>query len=86
MLQQIEWMQDEEMINDNDPSKLNSLLNIIQFHFVNETYIQGYNLFNRGDCCDSIIIILDGKVKITILDENDKEFTLDYLQKGSVIG
>jgi CRP-like cAMP-binding protein len=66
-------MQDEEMI-------LNSILNGIQFHLEEENYIQGNYLFNACDVCDSIIIILEGKVKITILDENDQDFTLDYLQ------
>ena len=43
-------------------------------------------MFKRGDICDSVIFIIDGKVRITILDENDKEFTIDYLQNGDIIG
>ena len=79
-------MQDEHMVFENDSIDLMSLLNVMQFHLEEEMYIQGYDLFNPGDECDSILFILEGKVRITILDENDKEFTLDYLQKGDIIG
>ena len=46
----------------------------------------GQSLFNVGDKCTEIIVIVAGMIDIIITDGKDVHMTLDLLGKGSVIG
>lgn len=65
------------------------MLNVIKnnehfFHFKN--YPRGALLFNEGDICKSLGIILEGEITISTLTALDKEYTINVLTKGMMFG
>lgn len=53
---------------------------------IRKTYPKNMMLFTEGDKSHSIYMILRGKVKVTIIDENGKEFILSILGPGDYFG
>ena len=61
-------------------------LQAIAQHAVNRTYPKNSVVINEGDNSDSLYIILSGKVKVYLSDENGKEIIIGIQQPGDYFG
>lgn len=61
-------------------------LEIISSHSVIKTYPKNCILINEGDHSDALYVILSGKVKIFLSDENGKEIILNMQEAGEYFG
>lgn len=61
-------------------------LEAIAQHAVNRTYPKNSVVINEGDNSDSLYIILSGKVKAYLSDENGKEIIIGIQQPGDYFG
>jgi CRP/FNR family transcriptional regulator, cyclic AMP receptor protein len=50
------------------------------------TMKKGQTLMMQGDVGDSLIILLAGNARVTMVAQNGREITLDYADAGSVLG
>mgnify|MGYP001565075263 CR=1 FL=1 len=50
------------------------------------TMKKGQTLMMQGDVGDSLIILLAGNVRVTMVAQNGREITLDYAEAGAVLG
>jgi len=55
-------------------------------HAVRRPLKKGEVLFNHGDPADSMVIILDGVVKVSVFTEEGREIVLDYVGSGGILG
>lgn len=53
--------------------------------FVN-TYLRGRFIFQEGESGDTLYIVLKGKVKVCLYDEEGREYVLDVIGKDSFFG
>ena len=51
-----------------------------------KTFKKGSIIFNEGDICDSIGLIVEGEVHISTLTNNDKEYIISSLSKNDFFG
>ena len=51
-----------------------------------ETYKKGSIIFNEGDICNTLGLILNGEVHISTLTNNDKEYIISSLIKNDIFG
>ena len=51
-----------------------------------ETFKKGSIIFNEGDICNTIGLIIDGEVHISTLTSNDKEYIISSLLKDDFFG
>lgn len=49
-------------------------------------YEHGQKLFEQGEHCDDIFIILSGVIDIILWNGKKKHLVLDYMGRGSIIG
>lgn len=63
-----------------------NVLEAIAQHAVNRTYPKNSVVINEGDNSDSLYIILSGKVKVYLSDENGKEIIIGIQQPGDYFG
>ena len=63
-----------------------SVVRELYYRSTHHHYIQNEKLFDIGECCDSIIIIIRGMIDIRITDGMYLYETLDLLGPGSIIG
>lgn len=49
-------------------------------------FARGEPIMHQGDAGDSLYIITSGVVRVSIVAANGREITLDYLEKGAVVG
>jgi len=61
-------------------------IQIIASHGVARRYSKGSILINEGDESDSVYVILEGKVKVYLSDENGKELILRIQGPGEYFG
>jgi len=61
-------------------------IELIASHGVTRRYAKGSVLINEGDESDSLYVILDGKVKVYLSDENGKEVILRIQGAGEYFG
>lgn len=47
---------------------------------------KGQTLLLQGDPGDSLVILLNGNARVTMVAQNGREITLDYADPGSVLG
>lgn len=53
---------------------------------IHKVYEKNETLFQEGDSCQSLFIILEGKVKLSSMDRNGKENIYDIIIPGQSIG
>lgn len=51
-----------------------------------KTYKKGSVVFNEGDICNEIGLIIEGEVHISTLTNNDKEYVISILKKNDIFG
>ena len=51
-----------------------------------KAFDKGYVVFQEGDKGDALYVILNGKVKISLFDENGREYILDVIGKDGFFG
>lgn len=64
------------------PAELEDLLSRATLH----TMRKGDVLLHQGDPGDSLVILLDGTLRISMVSSNGREIILDYAEAGSVLG
>lgn len=64
------------------PCELNDLVSLA----TRATMKKGQTLLLQGDTGDSLIILLTGNARVTMVAQNGREITLDYVDPGSVLG
>jgi CRP-like cAMP-binding protein len=67
------------LLNDNE---MNVLLRIARVRKFNK----GYVIFSEGDTRSALHILLNGKVKVSVYDEEGKEYILDLIGEGGFFG
>jgi CRP-like cAMP-binding protein len=50
------------------------------------TMKKGQSLLHQGDPGDSLVILLSGNARVTMVAQNGREITLDYADPGAVLG
>ena len=65
-----------------NPDELTELLRVA----TKATMKKGQTLLLQGDAGDSLIILLTGNTRVTMVAQNGREITLDYGNPGSVLG
>jgi CRP/FNR family cyclic AMP-dependent transcriptional regulator len=64
------------------PGEIDRILALsVERHFEN-----GQSIFIKGDEGTSMMIVLEGKVLISVLSEGGKEITLNYIEAGGIFG
>lgn len=64
------------------PVEIDRILSFaVEKHFEN-----GQSIFMAGDDGTSMMIVLEGKVQISALSEDGKEITLNYIERGGILG
>lgn len=61
-------------------------LNAINAHAVTKTYAKNTVIINEGDVSDSLYLILNGRVKVYLSDEDGKEVILNTQGPGEYFG
>ncbi len=61
-------------------------LDMLASHAVVRDYARGDTLMRQGDDGDSLLILLSGVARVSIVSANGREITLDYLERGAVVG
>ncbi|MFQ5995057.1 MAG: Crp/Fnr family transcriptional regulator [Acidiferrobacterales bacterium] len=61
-------------------------LNALASHAVTKTYPKNSVIINEGDHTDSLYVILSGKVKIFLTDEQQREVIVDIQRPGDYFG
>jgi len=61
-------------------------LGVIEKHANSRRYPKNAIILNEGDSSDSLYVILSGKVKVYLNDENGKEVSLNYQEAGEYFG
>lgn len=51
-----------------------------------KSYTKGSIIFNEGDVCDELGLIIKGEVHISTLTNNDKEYIISILTKDDIFG
>ena len=51
-----------------------------------KTFKKGSIIFNEGDICDNIGLIVEGEIHISTLTNNDKEYIISSLSKNDFFG
>ncbi|TNV74196.1 hypothetical protein FGO68_gene562 [Halteria grandinella] len=57
----------------------------MHYRLILENYEKGAKIFSRGHDCQNIFFIVQGEMELYI-DQNNKEFELDTLTPGSIVG
>ncbi len=61
-------------------------LDALSSHAVTKTYPKNSVIINEGDRTDSMYVIMSGRVKIVLTDENQKEVIIDIQHPGDYFG
>ena len=61
-------------------------LDALSSHAVTKTYPKNSVIINEGDRTDSMYVIMSGRVKIVLTDENQKEVIIDIQHAGDYFG
>ncbi|MFZ2801797.1 MAG: cyclic nucleotide-binding domain-containing protein, partial [Syntrophorhabdus sp.] len=51
-----------------------------------KTFNKGYMVFEEGEKRDTLYIVLKGRVKISLYDEDGREYILDIISKDGFFG
>ncbi|HBA54556.1 MAG TPA: hypothetical protein DCZ04_08940 [Syntrophorhabdus aromaticivorans] len=51
-----------------------------------KTFDKGYQMFEEGEKRDTLYIVLEGRVKVSVYDENGREYILDIIGKDGFFG
>ncbi|MCU7857223.1 MAG: cyclic nucleotide-binding domain-containing protein, partial [Candidatus Thiodiazotropha sp. (ex Lucinoma borealis)] len=61
-------------------------LALIEQRMVRRTYPRNTIILSEGDNSDSLYVILSGRVKVYLTDENGKEAIINYQEEGEYFG
>ena len=73
---------EHSLFADCDEAELADL--ILRGHFVE--YSKGEDMIVQGDAGDSLLILLSGNVRTSMIASNGHEIVLDYAEPGQVLG
>ena len=82
MKQYLERVRDASFFSVLSDDELTVLLKIAKVR----KFVKGYVIFEEGDTRAALHIILSGKVKISLYDEEGKEYVLDIIGTGGFFG
>jgi len=77
-----EMLPEDSILKGMDPDELEALLEF----GVTRRYTPRQVLFEEGDEGDSMMIVLSGRLKVSVMSLSGKETLLDYIDKGNIVG
>ena len=79
----IEWLKKAELFKTLDESQLNSLLSYAHV----ESFVEGHTIFKQGKEADSLYMLIEGGVDLTVKTQEKNDFMTSKIEKeGAVFG